>query len=176
MLRQVDSRDRRVSDLPNRQSLFEANNDPDSMNSAEKIFLSEIDCRFPYDNLGQCMRLIDRGIATSPNAAFGALHEIGRPPRSAKTSTGRLMQLMEYWRSNFDHPAADMLAEVATSSILGRTLEVEDVIAKMGILAEYPGLYAALAILYFSCEDSEEKLEPIAAAIRKRWSASPNDP
>src|ERR1700730_4689052 len=144
------------------------------MNNAESTFLSQIDCRFPYDKLEQCKSLIDRGIAISPNAAFGVLHEICRPPRSDRISADRLAQLLEYWRSRFDHPAADMLGEVATSMILDLNLRVEDVITKMNILAEYPGLYAALAILYFSADDPEERLEPVVAAIRKRWDALPS--
>jgi hypothetical protein len=142
-------------------------------NAAEKEFRDEIDCRFPYGDLDQCKSLIDRGIAISPEAAFAVLHEICRPGRGVPVSADRLIQLVEYWRSRFDHPAAEMLREVAHSMILKRYLPVDEVIARMGILAEYPGLYSALAILYFSCDGVEGRLDPIMAGIKKRWADLP---
>jgi hypothetical protein len=145
------------------------------MSDKETAFMNEIDARFPYDNPEQCKALIDRGIAISPNAAFGALHEICRPPFGVQNLADQLMPLLDYWRSHFDHPAADMLKEVAASMILGQDLLVEDVIARMGFLTKYSGLYAALAILYFACDDVEGRLEPIDAAIRDRWNALAND-
>jgi hypothetical protein len=117
---------------------------------------------------------IDRGITISPNAAFAVLHEICRPPRSVRISVDRLIQLLEYWRSRFDHPAADMLVEVAISIIHERDLAVQDVMTKIGLLADYPGLYAALSILYFSCDDPDKRLEPVDAAIRRRWGSPPD--
>ena len=136
----------------------------DSMNTVEKEFRDEIDCCFPYDDFDQCKRLINRGIAISPYAAFAVLHEIGRPGQSVSVSADRLMQLLEYWRSRFDHPAAEMMRE---------DLPVDEVIARMGIMAEYPGLSPALEILYFSCDDVEERLEPIYDGIHKRWADLP---
>jgi hypothetical protein len=141
--------------------------------NAERAFLDQIDCHFPYDNLDQAIGLIDRGIAISPNAAFGVLHEICRRPRGVPVPHGRPMQLLSYWRTRFNHPAVDMLAEVASAMIDGRDLDVDDVIAKMAILSQYPRLYAALSILYFACDDVDERLEPIDAEIRKRWDALP---
>jgi hypothetical protein len=145
----------------------------DSMNTVEKEFRDEIDCCFPYDDFDQCKRLINRGIAISPYASFAVLHEICRPGQSVSVSADRLMQLLEYWRSRFDHPAAEMMREVAHSMILKRYLPVDEVIARMGILAEYPGLSPALEILYFSCDDVGEKLEPLYDGIHKRWADLP---
>jgi len=147
---------------------------PEYMSNIERSFMDEIDCRFPYEDWDRCTGLVDRGIAISPNAAFGVLHEICRPGRGVPVSADRLMQLLEYWRSHFAHPAAHMLVEVAASMIHSRDLPVEDVIAKMRILAQYPRLHAALSILYFSCDDTEGSLEPIDAEIRKEWSALPD--
>jgi hypothetical protein len=146
------------------------------MSDKETAFMNEIDARFPYDNSEQCKALIDRGIAISPNAAFGALHEICRPPFGVQNLADQLMSLLGYWRSHFDHPAADSLKEVAALMILGQDLPVEDVIARMEFLKKYPRLYAALAILYFACDDAEGRLEPIYDAIRDRWDALPSAP
>ena len=144
---------------------------PEHMSNLERSFMNEIDARFPYDDWDRCTALIDRGIAISPNAAFSVLHEICRPGRSGPVSADRLTQLLEYWRSHVEHPAAPMLAEVAASMIQRRDQPVEDAIAKMRILSRFPGLYAALSILYFSCDDTKGSLEPIDAEIRKDWGA-----
>ncbi|MCW5703552.1 MAG: hypothetical protein KIT82_13350 [Bradyrhizobium sp.] len=139
------------------------------MTDIEQSFMDEIDARFPYEDRERCAALIDRGIAISPNAAFAVLHEICRPGRGVSVSADRLMEHLAYWRSAFKHPAADMLAEVAEAMIHRRDLPVEDVIGRMRILAQYPGLYAALAILYFSCDDVDERIEPVDAEIRNNW-------
>jgi hypothetical protein len=144
-----------------------------SSDSVDKTFRDEIDCRFPYDDLDQCKSLIDRGIAISPSAAFAILHEISRPGQGVPVPADRLMQLLEYWRSRFDHPAAEMMREVASSMILGRHLPVEEVAARMGIIAEYPQLSPALEILYFSCDDVEERLQPLYDEIHERWANLP---
>jgi|SRR5271155_4393918 hypothetical protein len=146
------------------------------MSNDERAFLDEIVCEFPYGDLGQGRKLIDRGIAISPEAAYGVLHEICRPPRGVPFSPADLVGLIEYWRSHFDHPAAGMLADVATSMVSGRDLTVDDVIAKMKVLSEYPHQHSALAILYFACDDRQERLEPIREEIRRTWCAFPVAP
>jgi hypothetical protein len=141
------------------------------MSNVERLFMDEIDARFPFDDLERCTNLIDRGIAISPNAAYGVLHElcVNRPRRGDQIPDDRLIQLVEYWRSHFEHPVAPMLTEVAALMIQRQHLPVEDAIAKMRILSRYPGLYAALSILYFSCDDAQGLLEPVDAEIRKGW-------
>jgi hypothetical protein len=141
------------------------------MSDAEPAYLDEIDCRFPYSDWGRCVDLIDRGIAISPNAAFGALHEICRPGASADVPAELLMRLLDYWESRFRHPAADLVGEAASALIRRERLTAEDVIARMRILASYQGQYAALSILYFASSDPEERVERTDAEIRKRWSA-----
>jgi hypothetical protein len=143
------------------------------VNTTEQEFLDEIDCRFPYDDPDRCRRLIDRGIAISPNAAFGVLHKICRPPRSARAAPHQLIQLLDYWRSRFSHPLGDMMGEAAASMIHARELPVDDVMRRMRLVAQYPGLYAALAILAFSCDDTEDRLQPLMGAIREQRSVRP---
>jgi hypothetical protein len=143
------------------------------MNSTEKEFRDEIDCRFPYDDFDQCVRLIDRGAAISPYAAFAVLHEICRPGQSVAVPPDRLIQLLSHWRSCCDHPTAEMMGEVARSMILKRKLSVDEVIARMDIVAEYPEISPALEILYFSCDDVEERLETICDRIHERWANLP---
>lgn len=139
------------------------------MSNDEKAFVDEVTLNFPYNDPREGRNLIDRGIAISPEAAYGVLHEISRPPRGVQVSPAELVKLIEYWRSHFDHPTAGMLADVATSMVRGLILTVDDVIAKMKVLNDYPGLYSALAILYFACDDKEGKLEPVWDQIRRTW-------
>lgn len=136
---------------------------------AEKQFADEIDCRFPYDDLDACKRLIDRGVAISPGAAFAVLHEICRPGRHARVTAERQLALLEHWRSGVDHPVADTMQEVARAMIVKQPLPVDEVIARMETLATGQPLFSALSILYFSCGDDRERLEPIYDRIQKRW-------
>lgn len=139
--------------------------------TAEQAFIEQIDCRFPYDDWEACTKIIDQGIAISPNAAYFVLHEIARPPHGGKPSTDRLRQLLGYWRARFTHPAAAAMKEVAAAIIAGSSLPVEEVIARMEKIAEFRGLHAALDVLYFACDDVDGRLEPVVGAIRRRWSA-----
>jgi hypothetical protein len=139
------------------------------MDDAERTFIEEIDCRFPYSDLVECKALIDRGITISSNAAFFVLHEIARPPSGVKISLDRLLELVGYWSSRFDHPAADSMREVAIEMIHGKSMSVDDVGKRMEALEKYPAVGTALDILYFASDDVDGRLEPIDASIRERW-------
>ena len=139
------------------------------MSDLEQSYLDEIDCRFPFEDWDRCVVLIDRGIAFSPNAAFGALHEICRPRAHADVATDLRIRLFGYWHSRFKHPVADLIGEAAFHLIRRRTLTAEGVNTKMMIVAPYRGQYAALAILYFCCEDPDERVERTEEEIRKSW-------
>jgi hypothetical protein len=136
---------------------------------AEQAFFDEIDGRFPYRDPQRSRALIERGIALSANAAFGVLEEICRPPQRAKLTPAEQTALLDYWRAHCHHPAAPMMAETAVAMIAGRELSVAEVIARINTLAEYRGLYAALAILGMACDDPDGRLDALDAAIRQQW-------
>lgn len=139
--------------------------------SEEQLFLEEIDCRFPYHDRERCQQLIRRGLDLSPNAAIGVLHEICRPPRSVPVARKCLEILVEDWRAQFNHPLANLLTEVAISIIAGHPRQIRDVIEMMRIVSIHKGLYAALAILHFACDDPDGELEAMDQLVRGRWTA-----
>jgi hypothetical protein len=139
---------------------------------AEQAFFDAIDGRFPYRDRERSRALIERGIALSANAAFGVLEAICRPPRRAKLTPAEQTALLDYWRARCHHPASPMMAEIAAAMIARRPLSVADVIARINALAEYRGLYAALAILGMACDDPDGRLDALDAAIRQQWQSN----
>jgi len=146
------------------------------LSSLEEEFINTIDARFPYDSELSWKDLIGRAAKLSPNAAFAVLHEICRPPHSIRTTPDQLKRMINYWRRHFDHPIASVIEEAAVAMIEGRDLPVQDVIDRMWITAKHPNLYAALAILYMSCNDPTDRLEPIYDGIIQAWKAASDKP
>lgn len=53
--------------------------------------------------------------------------------------------------------------------IFKRKLLDDDVAARMNDLAKYPGLFPALEILYFSCDDMDGRVEALYDSIQACW-------
>ena len=138
---------------------------------SEKLFLEKIDCNFPYHDRQESMRLINQAATLSANALFSVIEELCRIPDSKKASlsTFILLDLLTLTASKISHPLKELIVDAAEKMIRKQELTVDDVILKMQIVQKYPGQYAALSILYFSCDDKEEKLEPIWDRIISEW-------
>ncbi|MBS1536658.1 MAG: hypothetical protein JST20_02770 [Bacteroidetes bacterium] len=134
-------------------------------------FIESIDCNFPYHNKQKCLKLIDIALTLSPDAMFFVIQEICRVPASMKSkiSSESLFELLEVIKTKFEHQLKELVIEVACKLINGEELTVDDAISKMEIIKKYPRQYAAFSILYFSCDDKDEKLEPIMDSIRNEW-------
>lgn len=138
---------------------------------AENMFIDRIDCKFPYQDREECLRLIDEAATLSTNAMFSVIEEICRIPISEKqkVTTSFLLDLLKLSAKRLDHPLKEMVLDTAEKMVKGEELDVNEVKTKMGIIKKYPGQYAALSILYFSCDDKEEKLEPVWDNILTEW-------
>jgi hypothetical protein len=99
------------------------------------------------------------------------LHEICRPPHGAPVRRAQLNEILKYWLEKFEHPMAIVIGEVASKMIQHHDIPIEDAIRRMHDLSAYPGLYAALGILNFVCDDSAGELEKVYAEIVKGWEA-----
>lgn len=137
----------------------------------ENIFLDKIDCNFPYNDRQECLKLIDQASTLSTNALFGVVEEICRPPRSenAIVSTTILVDLLTLTKDKLNHPLGEIILDVADKMVHGQELTVDDAIAKMQLVKNYPGQFHALSILYFSCDDIDGKLEPVWDNILNDW-------
>lgn len=62
-----------------------------------------------------------------------------------------------------------MTAECAISIIERKQLSVPVILAKMDYVSGYPGLLAALSILYFSCDDVDDLAHARFNEIRAAW-------
>lgn len=134
-------------------------------------FLDKIDCRFPYHDRQESIQLIEQAAALSPNALYAIIEELCRIPHSKRSSvaTETLVDLLAITANQFNHPLKDLIVDTADKMIHSQELTVEDVILKMQIVQKYPGQFAALSILYFSCDDKDGKMEPIWKNIISEW-------
>lgn len=134
-------------------------------------FLDKIDCNFPYQNRQESLRLIEQASTFSANALFSVIEELCRIPESERpnVATEILLDLLSFTANKLDHPLKELIVETACKMIRRQELSVEDVILKMQTVQKYTGQFAALSILYFSCDDKDQKLEPIWENIINEW-------
>jgi hypothetical protein len=135
----------------------------------EAEFADLIDCNWPYHDISQSRELIATAIGISPNAAFLALSELCHLPASAAVEPATLVALVDFWLSEFDHPMAPMTAECAIAMIERKELPVPEILTRMDSVSGYPGLPAALSILYSSCDDVEGRADARLNEIRAAW-------
>jgi hypothetical protein len=141
------------------------------MSEAEVAFLREIDCRFPYDDEPRWQGLVDRGVGLSPNAAFAVLYEICNPGRSWKErlKPEQLKGMLDYWRSKFEHPVANVVVESAMARIDGHEPEPQVAIDRLRVVAEHPFLDFALMIVDYAVDDPDDRVETTSNAIVESW-------
>lgn len=139
--------------------------------NAELHFLNKIDCNFPYHDRQESLQLIEQAASLSTNALFSVIEELCRIPESERVtvSTETILDLLALTTSKLNHPLKELIVDTADKMICSQELTVDDVILKMQIVQKYPGQFAALNILYLSCDDKEEKLEPIWNNIVNDW-------
>ena len=137
----------------------------------EEQFIDRIDCNFPYRDNEQCLSLIDEAVSISANSIFKVIEELCRIPISDKqhVSEQYLLELLKLTAEKFENPLKEIIVGTATKMILEEELSVDEVISKMELVRQFPGQFSALSILYFSCNDKEEKLEPIWDSILAEW-------
>ena len=135
-------------------------------------FLDKIDCNFPYLDRKKCVNIINEANSISSNATFSVIDEICRIPQSERTKVTNetLFELLNLVEVSFKHPLKPAIIETAKKMINNELLEIENVISVMNRIREFKGQYAALSILYFSCNDDDEKLEIIYNEIINEWS------
>jgi hypothetical protein len=66
-----------------------------------------------------------------------------------------------------------MTAEGAIAMIERKWLPVPEVLTRMDSVSGYPGLLAALSILYFSCDDIDGRADARLNEIRAAWEKLP---
>ena len=134
-------------------------------------FLNKIDCNFPYLDRTQCVNIINEANSISSNASFSVIEEICRMPQSKRTKISKeiLFELLYLVERSFEHPLKTIIIETAKKMINNQLLDIDNVISVMNKIREFKGQYAALSILYFSCEDEEDKLEIFWNQIINEW-------
>ena len=137
----------------------------------EIAFADLIDCKFPYTNGPLAKALIDQASAISPAAMFLVLHELCRPGYGAEVSKETLLKLMDAWNEQIEHPLAVPILSVARIMANGSEISVDEAMALMEKIAPFDGVYGALCIAYFSCDDVDGLLDLRDGQIRAQWEA-----
>jgi hypothetical protein len=140
-------------------------------NDIEIQFLDKIDCNFPYLDRQESLRLIAQASTLSTNALFSVIEELCRIPESQRStvSTETLLNLLTVAASKLNHPLKEIIVDTADKMIRRQELTVDEAISKIQTVQKNPGQFAALSILYFSCDDKDGKLEPIWDNIINEW-------
>ena len=94
----------------------------------------------------------------SSNAIFTVIEELCRIPYSQRSEVSNeiLLDLLTLASNKFDHPLKQMITEIARKMIIEEDLTVDEAIEKMRIVGKFPGQYAALSIVYSSCDDIDD--------------------
>jgi hypothetical protein len=139
--------------------------------TAEYNFVLKIDCTFPYNNEAAGYALVDEALQISDEAVYSVMNELARIPHSDRNDldTTHVAKLLQYLLGKFQHPLAPMLGEVALLMVHSKELPVADAIGKMEMLRPHKGMYAALSILYDSCDDADGKVEDLFETIVGQW-------
>ncbi|GET22933.1 hypothetical protein [Prolixibacter denitrificans] len=137
----------------------------------EAEFADKINCNFPYDDMEECYRLIEEAKSISLNSVFIVIEELARTPFSDIEKIGelRLKHLLQKTLENFTHPILDSIVRTANLMIEHKEQSVDEAVQLMKDIEKYPGLWAALNIAYFSCDDIDGQADRKFDEIRNKW-------
>ena len=140
-------------------------------NRSDIAFVNSIDCKFPYHDKEACLQLIDEAAALSTNSIFFVIEQLCRVPFSDKNrvTADLLLDLLSVTKSKFIHPLKEMVVDTATKMIQKQELTVDEAISRMNITKDYKGQFAALNVVYFSCDDEEDRIDNIWDTIISDW-------
>lgn len=133
----------------------------------ELTFINTIDCNFPYDNEQAWQSLVIQGATISDNASFMVLHEICRAPLENISILQHKM--LEFWAAHYSHPISPIVIEAGKAIIDDLDLPIETALKYMELIKPYYGLYNALAIVYFACEDITGEVDKKFNEIIGEW-------
>lgn len=135
----------------------------------EQEFADSIDCKFPYRDEAAWKRAMETASAISANACFIALEEVCRVPKGRRVSKRDRRRMLEYWQARCDHPLKEIVLPFAIALIEDRTIPLPEAFEGIRAAAQYPGQYAAMNIVYFSCDDEDGEADALYKAVVARW-------
>lgn len=139
---------------------------------SESEFIEKIDCRFPYRRPMEWRRVSARAARISSNAAFMVVNETCRPPRSVELAPNLANTILRHLRRRFRHPLFRVMEPAIRAHISGRDLRPSTAASLMRKVAAYPNQYNALALCYFSADDSAGSLDLIYNQVVSHWRES----
>jgi hypothetical protein len=138
----------------------------------EHEFITSIDCRFPYADPPRASALIRQSLAVSANATFAIVDEIARAPRSTRVTLKTRLRLLAEVDAALTHPLKDLILDIARRQIHGQTLPGPEAVRAMCHVAQFPGQYAALGIVYFTTDPDDDSMETLFDEIVRSWGST----
>jgi hypothetical protein len=139
---------------------------------SETDFISLIDCAIPYDKPVVWKRLVTLAPRISSNTAFMVVHEVCRVPLSRAISRAQSENILKHLFRRFRHPALRVLRPAIEAYLEGTSLRSVQASALMRRVAPYRNEYNALALCYFSAQDTERgDMERTYQSIVSEWKA-----
>ena len=77
--------------------------------------------------------------------------------------------MLSFWDLEYSHPIKGAVLEAAEALIEDYEITVEKAFQLLEQIADYKGLYNALAIVYFACDDIEGQIDNIYERIIDEW-------
>ena len=135
----------------------------------ELEFLNSIDCKFPYSDIDKWKTLIENALKISDSCVFGIIHELVRPPRSAKVNKKKIDEFLIYISHNFHHNFKSEIINISKKKINWEVIKEEEVLSLMEGVKKYSWLSLALNILYFLVDDKSWNIEKKYNEVIDYW-------
>lgn len=134
-------------------------------------FIEKIRCNFPYQNIEGCNKLIDEAKMISPNSVFTVIEELARITSSERTKITELelKNLLHKTTIDFKHPLLNSVIKTAHLLIESKEQSVNEALIMMEEISSHPQEWAALSLIYFSCDDIDGIVDEKFHSIREEW-------
>ncbi len=137
--------------------------------SKDREFIDSIDCCFPYNQKKKAYNLIREALLLSSESVFAVLHELARLPRGEMVSKEKLFEMVEYINKYFTHWLKNTIIEVVKTTIRGQDVECAKILTILNEFKKYPYNSMAINIVYFSCDDTDWKVDKKYNEIIEWW-------
>ena len=118
-----------------------------------------------------CEGLIEEAKSISANAVYTVIEELARIPVSERENVSELelKNLLQMTIYDFEHPLLDRLLPTVVLMIENKEQTVGNAIILMNEIENYPWLWGALSLVYFSCDDVNGIADQKYDEIREKW-------
>ena len=136
-------------------------------------FHSKLNENFPFHDKQKFQELIEEAALISDNSLFIIIEKLidAHDKDNSSKTANTLIELLELVGKSINHPLKELVLKTAYRMIVEVELSDDEAINGMRIVSKYPGQWAALSILYFSCIDVFGEVEYVWNEIVAQWNS-----